>query len=305
MILQIIKKVLLILLITLIPCILLLRYGAAAIRTQNIYTLKVIDKEKRLSELPSPRLVFLGGSNLVFSLDCARISDSLKLPVVNMALQAGLGLSFMLKETADNAKKGDKIIVSSEYYLSAEGNKKLFALLIDTKPSIEKYCVNNLNDKIRVRAINLQRIISGLFYRKTLNIPERGYDINKFTIEGDNVTHLEMPSMHNFKSVPTIEISDYSLNIALINKFIQEVRNKGAEAYYMFPCYPETQYLLNKEAILDFEKQLRIGLNCIILNSPQTFLYPDDYFFDTVYHLNKKGRAVRTNQLCEILKGKL
>jgi len=38
-----------------------------------------------------------------------------------------------------------------------------------------------------------------------------------------------------------------------------------------------------------------------ILGKPQDHVYPDSLFFDTVYHLNKKGREVWNQDLAVLL----
>ena len=48
---------------------------------------------------------------------------------------------------------------------------------------------------------------------------------------------------------------------------------------------------------LDLNKYLKAS----ILNQPSDFVYPDNYFYDTIYHLNKKGRNSRTKKTIELL----
>ena len=49
---------------------------------------------------------------------------------------------------------------------------------------------------------------------------------------------------------------------------------------------------------MDLSNNLKIE----ILNRVSDFVFPDSLFFDTVYHLNKKGREIRTKKLIEIIK---
>ena len=48
-----------------------------------------------LEDTPSPRIIFVGGSNLAFGLDSQRIKDSLNINVINYGLHAGIGLKYM------------------------------------------------------------------------------------------------------------------------------------------------------------------------------------------------------------------
>ena len=47
-----------------------------------------------LEDTPSPRIIFVGGSNLAFGLDSQRIKDSLNINVINYGLHAGIGLKY-------------------------------------------------------------------------------------------------------------------------------------------------------------------------------------------------------------------
>jgi hypothetical protein len=50
-----------------------------------------------------------------------------------------------------------------------------------------------------------------------------------------------------------------------------------------------------------YDSQMRKSLKIPIVNSIDTFVYDDEYFFDTVYHTNKKGREMRTGKLIGII----
>jgi hypothetical protein len=56
------------------------------------------NKHRMLRETSSPRIIFLGGSNLCFGLDSRRIADTFDMPVVNLGLHAGIGLKFMMED---------------------------------------------------------------------------------------------------------------------------------------------------------------------------------------------------------------
>ena len=79
------------------------------------YAAATIDKHNRLAQQPSPRIVFVGGSNLAFGLDSAAIERSLGYNTVNMGLDLSLGLDFMLREIEPLLERGDVVVVSPEY----------------------------------------------------------------------------------------------------------------------------------------------------------------------------------------------
>lgn len=58
-----------------------------------------------LEDTPSPRIIFVGGSNLAFGLDSQRIKDSLNINVINYGLHAGIGLKYMIDDISTMQEK--------------------------------------------------------------------------------------------------------------------------------------------------------------------------------------------------------
>ncbi|MEI7503504.1 MAG: hypothetical protein WCJ61_09490, partial [Paludibacter sp.] len=90
--------------------------------------------------------------------------------------------------------------------------------------------------------------------------------------------------------------------IKLLNEFAEFAKFKNIRVYFIFPCYPKSEFELNKVVIKKYENDLRRELEMPILNKPEDFVFADSLFYDTVYHLNKVGREKRTGLLIEILK---
>jgi hypothetical protein len=286
-------------------CFLLQAVVAPKIRDTNAFVGATIDKEKRLAELPSPRLVFVGGSNWAFGLDSKKISDSTHLPVVNMGLHAGLGVAFVLNEAIEHIKKGDKIILSVEYGLTKLGDKKLFSQLVDINPTAANYLNYSFNDRLSLININWQRCVSSLFFAAILSPNEAVYRRDGFSAEGDMTAHLNLPQPANITDKGPMTFRDYSDELTALNAFIKAATEKGAAVYYAFPAYVASEYQLNKPIVAQYEAQFRAQLTCPIINAPDTFVFPDADFFDTAYHLNKIGREKRTERMIDILKQKV
>lgn len=286
-------------------CFLLQAVVAPKIRNTNVFVGATIEKEKRLAELPAPRLVFVGGSNLAFGLDSKRISDSLNIGVVNMGLHAGLGVAFGLNEAKNLIKQGDNIILCVEYGLTKKGDTKLYSQLVDINPQAAHYLDDSFNDKLRLIGINWQRCVSSLFFAAVLNPNENVYRRDGFSAEGDMVAHLNQPQPASQTDRGKINFKDYSEVINALNGFIEQAQKKGAKVYYTFPTYMESEYNLNKDVITQYQEQFQQQLKCLIINTPKTFVLPDSDYFDTAYHLNKTGRDKRTQLMIDLLQEKL
>lgn len=295
-------------LVVIIGCILLgiMFIIGSYIRDKDTFLAASIDKQNRLRNTPSPRLVFIGGSNLIFGIDSKRIEDSLKIPVVNMGLHAGLGLGYMLNEAIDNLKPGDIVLLSPEYYLGKKGSVKLQSQLVDSNPQALNYACGGVMDYITLFFTNIQRCISGLFY-KVLEIvflktnTDKIYLRSSFSAEGDNIAHLNEPSRYTFK--PDLEIKyNYTEEITALNKFIYKAKTKKCCVYYVYPNMAKSAYLHQLKSIKEFKNIMIQNLNCTIIDNSQTIPLPDSLFFDSMYHLTGRGRKIKTDFLIERLK---
>jgi hypothetical protein len=269
------------------------------IRDPNAYMAATIDKENRLHILNSHKIIFVGGSNLAFGIDSKSIENKFNYPVVNMGIHGGLGLSFMLKEALDGVKESDIVLLSTEYYLDDQPQLVVITQLLDLNPRAKQYIPIKIEDLIPFYAIDFHRCVHGLTRFAGENFTSDIYRRDAFTVEGDVISHL------NKKSSPIISEKineiDYTHDLTLLNAFIDSVKIKKAKVYYLFPTYQKSSFALNKKAIDDFATLMEKNLKCSIINTPYSFQYNDSLFFDNEYHLNKRGRELRTAKLVEIL----
>src|ERR1700712_3240683 len=75
----------------------------------NNYLAAIIDKHRRLDSITGPRIIFAGGSSVAFGIDSKKMQEELHMPVINTALLAGLGLTFITNELIAKMRQGDII----------------------------------------------------------------------------------------------------------------------------------------------------------------------------------------------------
>lgn len=272
------------------------------------YLAAIIDKHKRLESTSVPRLIFAGGSNLAFGMDSKLIEEEMKTAVVNLGLDAGLGLEFMLGELESSIKAGDTVYLSLEYWLSIYGSiihkdiaKRLF-------PESRNYCSKSIIHDLGVR-INetrnsfLDLILKNSSSESTVDTAYTSiYSRKAFNQYGDVTVHFNKAP--TFVSNPT-ELKYVSWNgIELINEFYNHAKSKNVTVYFLYPCFPESEFKLNKSALKQLVREIRNNLEVPILNDYNDFVYHDSLFFDNKYHLNKLGRELRTQKIISILKRK-
>ncbi len=173
----------------------------------------MIDKHRTLDSLPSPKIIFVGASNLAFGLNCKIIEDSLKLPVVNMGLHGGLGLYFILNEGRSNIQKGDIVILSIEYYMSVKGDPQLIKRTIDLYPPAAEY-VRGSDIRKQITAIAQPQYLSAYIKRiQTTTFegvqkfaaaaPKYGYRRELFSAYGDVVGELNLARPKELREIKT------------------------------------------------------------------------------------------------------
>jgi hypothetical protein len=275
----------------------------------------IIDKHKRLESLPGRRILLAGGSSVAFGTDSKAIEERFHLPVVNLAMHAGLGLEFILNEVKQASRKGDIVLLTTEYYLANEDD----ALKLSTAelyPSalgyfshslllpIKIYYTNRLAE-MRENALKVPGLAS--FFNVAMVAPQppvKGlpvYARRSFNERGDAVGHLDKPAPKHKFSVYTMPAYHYYEGIEPLNEFYKDCQQKGVQVYYFFPVLAQSKYLENKESLTHYYSDFSKAVAIPMLNTPTSVVLPDSLFFDTVYHLTKDGREIRTNQIISAL----
>jgi hypothetical protein len=272
----------------------------------NDYLLAIRTKHENLSRLKSPRILFMGGSSAAFGIDSKSIGDSLNMNGFNLGLHAGLGIKFMVNEALDVVRPGDVLIVSTEYYLD-EGQIKMLAYMNQKYELTAKYLELGLQEKIsypyELKMIELlertQRIQATVVKGKKAVVKLDTNDFYKsagFTGRGDYELHLDKERPWGIFVKYDQKDKDYSAGIEILNR-LNALKEKRVRVFYVFPAYPMEEFAVHKVPLKSFESQLKNGLLFPVLGSPEDFLYPENEFYDTVYHLLRKGREKRTATL--------
>jgi hypothetical protein len=270
---------------------------------ENEFFAAMIDKHHRLNSIKGPRLIVIGGSNVAFGIDSRKLTDSLQLSTVNMALNAALGATFIFNEVIPSLRKDDVVMACIEYPLfnaADEPNPDLIYFVQNIFPEARQY----------YPSWTLQQFMSVTYYRfkNSFHLGSTPIDkiynrksLNEF---GDIVAHLEAPEQdHHYTDKMTVIPS---VAIETFQSMESACRLAGAKFYLTFPSYPQSLFEANKKIISDIEGKVRRDLNFVpILGRPETIVFPDSDFFDTPYHLNKAGREKRTQVLIKLLKSAL
>lgn len=270
------------------------------------------DKHKLLKNSKSPKIVFVGGSNLSFGLDSARIAEEFQMAVVNMGMDAGLGLRYMMNDLMPFVNKHDVVILVPEYeqfYTQVYyGNMELIPILFDIFPpgrqyiSIEQwlrlapYVFKYAGAKIK----KIPSILANKYKPKptTIGILDR----NSFNNFGDTYIHWN-------KSGEIVNCQEKCSGGEEVNKFVlleikefkRYLQDKGAELLILPPVLQECSFNNQQFIINKIETQLREN-KLAYLSPPFRYSFADNFIYNTVYHLNKQGVDLRTARVIEDLR---
>lgn len=264
----------------------------------NHYVQAYKQKCKLLDSVPSPRIIFVGGSNLAFGLDSKRIQDSLHINVINYGLHAGIGLKYMLDDVASYVQNGDILIVAPEWEqfytaMYGEGATLPFIPRVEGCGKLQLFNQQQIITLIKGIPTYLQQ---NIFPQK---ITPKTYLASNFNQYGDEVRHWTLEN--KFTSHPKLIQTNFSQQFG--QYFITELKKlqQQCKVYILPPaCYQKafaTWQPQIKEVSLFLSKN---GFPFLV--SPKTFAFPEENMYDTDYHLNKKGVDQRTDLVIEALK---
>lgn len=270
----------------------------------NDYIDAIVDKHKRVESIKGRQVLLIGDSNIAFGLDSDVISDSVNLPVTNMALEVGLGLEFILEEAKDLLEPNDVAVLSIEYLMTLEGSYMSKYQAGMALPVSSDYFDRDINSEL---------IIDNYFTRKrlfefnTTKISNRDivYNRKAFNEFGDLTSHrTKKPHKGNLMLPPPQETDKEEL-ITAIDEFTQYCKRNRISVYYTFPSIAQSAYTKNAALINQFTNRLNQIDHLIFLDGSKESVKPDSLFFDSVFHLTYNERAKRSKILGNHLKNAL
>ncbi len=276
-----------------------IRIGGRNLRYIDNPTAAIIDKNNRLENLESPKIIIAGGSNAFYGLNSAMLEEKLGFNVVNMALFAGFGLDLILEQTVGKIHKGDILILSVEYFLESGIDDRAREEVIQYFPSSYQLIENSqipvlirLRNSLKNNIESCQNIVLKPV-KKSSPVYLHSRTINKY---GDAIGYLNYENPKDRAAFSKLEYRYYE-EIGVLNRYAKQVYDNGAQIYFIFPPIPITDFEQNKEIIGKYYSDLKRDLNFPVLCTPEDMAFEDDLFFDTAYHLGKVGRELRTEKI--------
>jgi len=122
---------------------------------------------------------------------------------------------------------------------------------------------------------------------------------------GDIVTSEFVRDVSNTQYVFTYYEYDVMKCIEMLSEFNSYCVDRGARAMLVFQALPIPQYKWNRDAFNTLYNRIVDNTSISVIQSPQQSVYKADMFYDTITHLNHRGRNIRSKYLAGQLKSML
>jgi len=279
--------------------------------SENNILASLIDKHDLLKSVREEKIVFIGGSNLSFGLNSREVSEAFKKPVINMGIHAGMGLKFIANDIKPFINSGDIVVLVSEYenfYTeNFYGEMELVSTLFDIYPAgmdfVDGVQWRQLAKYIPVySAKKMYNSVQSVFKKEIQNSRIDIYHRRSFNQYGDAYIHWNMADEdfsagqeNTGKEKINAEVIDF------LKEFKEYVKSKNAKLLLLPPVIEQRSYK-NMQNIINMINLSLKNNSMSFCSEPLTYAYPKDHFFNSYYHLNKKGVDLRTKQVINDLK---
>ncbi|MEL7570991.1 MAG: hypothetical protein AAGU14_10610 [Eubacteriaceae bacterium] len=293
-------------LLILIICLCFSAIAIASPSDLDSYLAAIIDKHNMLISTTSEpeRIILVGGSNLAFGIDSELIEEETNIKTINMGLHAGIGLNNILKDTEKYIQSGDIIIIVPEYEHFYDKNADGESALYEVAQFDKSFILNIKPTRIPLMIISIFQLKASMLILSSTQATNDLYLRDDFNKHGDVIGHINKPSPELSQAIKTRILVDSKYNtetIKNIMKYSAYANSKGARVYLTYPSLMNTSYLASRDKVHKVEYTLnKSEIN--IVGTPEEFVYNDNLFYDTRYHLNGEGRNIRTNDLIKVIK---
>lgn len=275
-------------------------------------------KSRIVHSVNRKKLLPIAGSNSLFGISCKMIYEATKFACTNGGTSADLGIHHILYNARSWAKPGDIVILPLEY-LHYQNYNQLNQQLIEYVFAYDMNYFKKLDITTKLSMIGgisfetlIKNIKSSLKDKKhhnkqsqlstsSTNQTAYGY-INKY---GDRTDYTEkLNHIDNIKPMKTYGYIKNTTGMKTIREFVEWCKLNNIQVFAAWPntiyfdVYQEEDKQQYFQSLKDFYENIKVP----VLGKPEDFMYDKSMFYDTIYHLNTKGRSESTQKLIDLLK---
>ena len=251
-------------------------------------------KRELLRTTPGKRIVFIGGSNVSHGIDSEMVAQAFKRPVINMGLHAGFGLVYNLASALPYLREGDDVFLLPEdpnfFGSKCYGQLEALAAMVDVVPrgSIELSWRHWLY---------LSQYFLQYGAKKVRNITDAFVNkppiwLSYYDKYGDYVITRKTSMQEQFFEA-TMIVHPYDLHpeiaTSYLRAFYDACKAKGVRVFIMPPNRFDGMF---EGDISSKYVEIFLSTGIPYIGDVERYAFPRDCMYDTIYHLNNKGRAL-------------
>lgn len=266
-------------------------------------------KSARAERIEGSKHIIIGGSASNLGFSSKEFEELSGKPAVNLSISAGVPLRVYMKAAENVANRGDTIIMVLEYDYYSDEFSAIDEIYVDMVAIDENLkCSDSLIGNIEYCYTYFLRSFTRLndcFLFLIKNILKTGntiYIADSVDLYGDFLLHQGREA--SYKRI--ISTGNFSYNSKMFDEivaFIERMEEKGIKVYLSYPPMDGYCYENYIEYFTEVQKMVESSVGKkYIIGTPFDFMYDEDFFFDTVYHIKYENREVYTNKLYEYYK---
>lgn len=260
------------------------------------------------------RVLVVAGSNAMFGIDSRQLENYWQKPVINLGVNAGLGLPYILDVSKRVARPGDIILMPMEYAMYLDEGKPN-AQLIDYVLARDPDYWHRLSLYQRIlfaSGMAPERWIQGFRHLPDPAVTSGTYGAHHLDARGDQ-THSSASerSEGDKAAVSAAKSWDYGARASKETGGWSIMAGYAKWAQQHDVCVIAVPTVLLHHDKYDHDPQDRAFYASVperikaagisYVGSPRDFMYPVDWFFDTDHHLQDWARTRHTANLIALL----
>mgnify|MGYP003342957114 CR=1 FL=1 len=283
-----------------------------AVFTQSIIDAK-LDPAKFKYE--SQKVLFVGGSNVLFGIDSKQFSESTGIPSLNFGFAAGMGPELILDLISNHLSSEDLVVMNWEYehfrfersgiidltylnlLMSYQHEFKRKLPFIDQRHLSLSTPFSHFREAV---LCHFNPLVDNNIYRCNWLIDNEG---NVRSNKGVQISKKELIASPS--SLLTTEITFTSDIKDIFSNFVKDCRKRNVQLFASWPnTFANPVYFENEivDANIKTIRRFWNSMGVEVVGNYKDSMLESEYFYDTVYHLNAEGVRLRTEKLTSQLK---
>jgi|GEM_PF-1244087 len=280
-----------------------------------------IKTEAAIARMAHPKIVLAAGSNVLYGLDAADLERTFGVPCVNFGTHASLPFDYLASRWKGLLRPGDLLVIAPEYrYLERDPedmNDVFVGYMLGADPHY--FWRMTLASQIElVLTTDFHRLMMPIF--TPLRENQRTEDVQRLWTkacfldeQGDYIANTPgARDTAGLKKLLASKIKDVLIDGSrmenatketpywqAIHKLAVWAKHRGVRIVYTAPsvlALPEVSSEAYRNFFSAVEAHYR-ALGIPVLIRQEDNIYPESLMFDSVYHLNTDGRAIRMEHL--------